>query len=100
MAHVSADTPFVPLGIAVLTVSDTRGFAEDGSGDLLEARLTEGGHGLVERRIVPDDVYQIRAVVSQWVARDDVQAILVNGGTGFIANGDVQVVRFMNMTGG
>ncbi|MFC3282036.1 molybdenum cofactor biosynthesis protein B [Litchfieldella rifensis] len=85
MAHVSADAPFVPLGIAVLTVSDTRGFAEDGSGDLLEARLTETGHDLIERRIVPDDIYQIRAAVSQWVARDDVQAILVNGGTGFTA---------------
>ncbi|MFY0989225.1 molybdenum cofactor biosynthesis protein B [Halomonas sp. C05BenzN] len=83
MAHVHADAPFVPLGMAVLTVSDTRGFDEDGSGDLLSGRLTEAGHALVARQIVPDDIYRIRAVVSEWVARDDVQAILVNGGTGF-----------------
>ncbi|MDY7116393.1 molybdenum cofactor biosynthesis protein B [Halomonas sp. SSL-5] len=83
MSHVSANTPFLPLGIAVLTVSDTRGFDEDGSGDLLSARLTEAGHALVERRIVPDDVYRIRAVVSKWVIRDDIQVVLVNGGTGF-----------------
>ena len=83
MAHVHADAAFVPLGMAVLTVSDTRGFDEDGSGDLLSERLAEAGHDLVERRIVPDDIYRIRAVVSEWVARDDVLAILVNGGTGF-----------------
>ena len=83
MAHVHADTPFAPLGLAVLTVSDTRGFEEDGSGDLLGERLTEAGHVLVERRIVPDDIYRIRAVVSAWVVREDIQVILVNGGTGF-----------------
>ncbi|WP_163577225.1 molybdenum cofactor biosynthesis protein B [Halomonas faecis] len=83
MAHVHADASFVPLGIAVLTVSDTRGYDRDGSGDLLSERLTEAGHALVERRIVPDDVYRIRAAVSQWVVRDDIQVILVNGGTGF-----------------
>ncbi|WP_043531420.1 molybdenum cofactor biosynthesis protein B [Litchfieldella xinjiangensis] len=85
MAHVHADTPFAPLEVAVLTVSDTRGFAEDGSGDLLCTRLAEAGHALADRQIVPDDIYRIRAVVSDWIARDDVQAILVNGGTGFTA---------------
>lgn len=85
MAHVHAQTPFVPLGIAVLTVSDTRGFDEDGSGDLLSALLTDAGHMLVERHIVPDDIYRIRAVVSKWVVRDDIQVVLVNGGTGFTA---------------
>ncbi|WP_445156558.1 molybdenum cofactor biosynthesis protein B [Halomonas sp. E14] len=83
MSHVHADTPFVPLGIAVLTVSDTRGFDRDGSGDLLSERLTEAGHVLVDRRIVPDDIYRIRAVVSKWIVRDDIQVVLVNGGTGF-----------------
>jgi molybdenum cofactor biosynthesis protein B len=83
MAHVHANTPFAPLGIAVLTVSDTRGFDEDGSGDLLAERVTEAGHALVERRIVPDDIYRIRAVVSKWVVRDDIQVVLVTGGTGF-----------------
>lgn len=83
MSHVHANVRFVPLGIAVLTVSDTRGFDRDGSGDLLSERLSEAGHALVDRRIVPDDIYRIRAVVSKWVVRDDVQVILVNGGTGF-----------------
>ncbi|TFH87725.1 molybdenum cofactor biosynthesis protein B [Billgrantia azerbaijanica] len=83
MSHVHADASFAPLGIAVLTVSDTRGFDRDGSGDLLSERLSEAGHALVERRIVPDDVYRIRAVVSKWVVRDDIHVILVNGGTGF-----------------
>lgn len=83
MAHVHADAPFVPLNIAVLTVSDTRGFDQDGSGDLLCARLIEAGHWLGDRRIVPDDIYRIRAVVSEWIARDGIHAVLVNGGTGF-----------------
>lgn len=85
MSHVPLDALFVPLGMAVLTVSDTRGFDEDGSGDLLVEHLGESGHTLVERRIVPDDIYQVRAVVSEWIARTDIQAILVNGGTGFTA---------------
>ncbi|XKH60493.1 molybdenum cofactor biosynthesis protein B [Halomonas sediminis] len=83
MAHVHAQTPFVALGLAVLTVSDTRGFDQDGSGDLLSERLLTAGHVLVERRIVADDIYRIRAVVSGWIAREDIQAVLVNGGTGF-----------------
>lgn len=83
MSHVPVDALFTPLNIAVLTVSDTRGFDEDGSGDLLTAHLSESGHNLVERRIVPDDIYQVRAVVSEWIARTDTQVILVNGGTGF-----------------
>ena len=71
------------LAIAVLTVSDTRGPDEDTSGDLLVERLTGTGHRLAERRIVRDDVYAIRAVVSGWIADGDVQAVLTTGGTGF-----------------
>lgn len=71
------------LAIAVLTVSDTRGPDEDTSGDLLVERLTGAGHRLAERRIVRDDVYAIRAVVSGWIADGDVQAVLTTGGTGF-----------------
>lgn len=71
------------LAIAVLTVSDTRGPDEDTSGDLLVERLTGAGHRLAERRIVRDDVYTIRAVVSGWIADGDVQAVLTTGGTGF-----------------
>ena len=71
------------LAIAVLTVSDTRGPDEDTSGDLLVARLEQAGHRLAERRIAPDDVYEIRAVVSAWIADPGVNAILTTGGTGF-----------------
>ncbi len=71
------------LAIAVLTVSDTRGPEEDTSGDLLVDRLQRAGHRLAGRRIVRDDVYQIRAVVSAWIADPEVNAILTTGGTGF-----------------
>lgn len=83
MAHVSADAPFQPLDIAVLTVSDTRCLDSDQSGDTLQQRLTDAGHRLSERQLVRDDIYEIRAVVSQWIANNDVPVILVTGGTGF-----------------
>ena len=73
---------FIPLDIAVLTVSDTRGEAEDKSGALLIARLTGAGHRLADRRIVKDDVYAIRAEVSRWIADDAVNVVLTTGGTG------------------
>jgi molybdenum cofactor biosynthesis protein B len=73
---------FVPLDIAVLTVSDTRGEADDKSGALLVARLTDAGHRLAERRIVKDDVYAIRAAVSRWIADESVNVVLTTGGTG------------------
>ena len=73
----------VALAIAVLTISDTRGPSEDTSGDLLVERLADAGHRLAERRIVRDDKYVIRAVVSAWVADADVQVVLTTGGTGF-----------------
>ncbi len=74
---------FSPLNIAVLTVSDTRSFENDTSGELLESRLKDAGHNLADRKISKDDVYQLRAVVSQWIASEEVQAVLVTGGTGF-----------------
>ncbi|MCP3673829.1 MAG: molybdenum cofactor biosynthesis protein B [Gammaproteobacteria bacterium] len=74
---------FVPLNIAVLTVSDTRTFENDTSGNLLETRLIEAGHKLAERAISIDDIYQLREVVSKWIASENVQAVLVTGGTGF-----------------
>jgi len=83
MGH--ANTPFTPLNIAVLTVSDTRTEENDTSGQTLVARLTTAGHNLVEKAIVIDDVYQLRAIVSKWIATDEVQVILATGGTGFTA---------------
>ena len=78
-----ANTPFQPLNISVLTVSDTRTIAEDTSGDALIELLTKAGHTLSERKIVKDDVYQMRAEVSQWIANPDTQVVLITGGTGF-----------------
>ncbi|MFT5448848.1 MAG: molybdenum cofactor biosynthesis protein B [Gammaproteobacteria bacterium] len=79
---MSNQRELIPLNIAVLTVSDTRGEAEDKSGALLIARLSDAGHALVERRIVKDDIYAIRAQVSQWIANSEVNVVLSTGGTG------------------
>ncbi|AFV00158.1 molybdenum cofactor biosynthesis protein B [Simiduia agarivorans] len=84
MGHQTADT-LEPLNIAVLTVSDTRNFDNDTSGLLLIDKLTTAGHQLADRALVIDDVYQIRAQTSAWIARADVQVILITGGTGFTA---------------
>ncbi len=81
MSHTHKE--FHPLNIVVLTVSDTRTLAEDTSGDALVANLTSAGHRLYERALVKDDVYQIRACVSRWIADAEAQVILVTGGTGF-----------------
>lgn len=74
---------FVSLNIAVLTVSDTRDESTDTSGAELVEGLTKAGHQLADKKIVKDDVYQMRAVVSHWIASDNVQVVLVTGGTGF-----------------
>lgn len=71
------------LSIAVLTVSDTRSEETDTSGQFLVEALHTAGHSLAEKAIVVDDIYQIRMVVSRWIAADQVNAILVTGGTGF-----------------
>ncbi len=73
---------FIPLDIAVLTVSDSRDEASDKSGALLVSLLTDGGHRLAEKTIVPDDKYRIREVVSRWIADDGVRVVLTTGGTG------------------
>ncbi|TLF53415.1 molybdenum cofactor biosynthesis protein B [Halomonas urmiana] len=73
----------IPLSVAVLTISDTRNEETDRSGQALIERLTTAGHRLHEKRIVPDDVYRIRAVVAGWIADGAVQVILTTGGTGF-----------------
>lgn len=80
---MSAEKSFVPLQVAVLTVSDTRSVDTDTSGQYLVEQLQQAGHGLAARVIVKDDIYQIRAQVSAWIASDDVQAVILTGGTGF-----------------
>ena len=72
-----------PLNIAVLTLTDTRSLAEDKSGDYLVTALEAAGHTLAARALLPDDVYQMRAQVSQWIADPGIQVILTTGGTGF-----------------
>lgn len=76
-------TEAASLGLAVLTVSDTRTLEQDSSGQFLVDALQEAGHRALERVIVKDDVYQIRAVLSAWIADEAIEAILVTGGTGF-----------------
>ena len=73
---------FLPLNIAVLTASDTRTLEEDTSGQLLSDRLTEAGHQLTAREIVPDNIYLIRALVSQWIADESIDIVISTGGTG------------------
>ncbi len=82
MTTTSDQRALIPLGIGVLTVSDTRGPEDDRSGDLLVGRLTDAGHRLADRAIVRDDIYAIRAAVSRWIAQDEVNAVLTTGGTG------------------
>jgi molybdenum cofactor biosynthesis protein B len=76
---------FLPLNIAVLTVSDTREEHNDTSGQALVERLQAAGHKLAAKEISKDDVYQLRAIVSKWIADENVQIILTTGGTGFTA---------------
>lgn len=81
MAKSTAE--FIPLNVAVLTVSDSRDAAEDTSGDYLREALAEAGHQVLDHALVKDNRYRIRAVVSSWIASADVQVVIVNGGTGF-----------------
>ena len=82
MAH-DATAPRRFVKIAVLTVSDTRSLDTDTSGAYLQQALEEEGHHLADRKLVIDDVYQMRAIVSAWIADPEVEVILTTGGTGF-----------------
>jgi len=80
---INAERPFIPLSIAVMTVSDTRTPETDRSGDTLAERLTGAGHRLAERAIVADDVEAIRTQVSRWIAAPEIDVVITTGGTGF-----------------
>ncbi len=73
---------FIPLNIAVMTVSDSRNESTDKSGALLVDRLTKAGHQLRDKQIQPDDIYRIRAGVSTWIADPEVHVVITTGGTG------------------
>ena len=83
MAKIDESRPFIPVNIAVLTVSDTRTLADDKSGDTLVGRIEAAGHVLKDRRIVPDDIPALRATVGQWIAAPGIDVVITTGGTGF-----------------
>ena len=76
---------FFRLGVAVLTVSDTRDSSNDSSGDYLAQAIVDLGHQLADRSLLKDNKYQLRAQISAWVANPDIHIILITGGTGFAA---------------
>ena len=79
---MSQKRDFVPLNIAVLTVSDSRDEASDKSGALLVSLLTDSGHNAQQKAIVPDDKYRIREVISRWIVDESISVVLTTGGTG------------------
>jgi molybdenum cofactor biosynthesis protein B len=82
MSRIDESKDFIPVNIAVLTVSDTRSLAEDRSGDVLVQRLTDAGHTLAARGIVPDERDIISKTLRGWIADPAVDVILTTGGTG------------------
>jgi len=76
------DKQFIPVNIALLTISDTRTVENDTSGKTLRERVLDAGHHVADQQIVIDDMYQIRAIVSKWIANPDLQAVITTGGTG------------------
>lgn len=80
---IDENLAFYPLNIAVLTVSDTRSVETDTSGGLLIERARAAGHHVIERRIVKDEVNEIRAAASRWIADAGVDVVISTGGTGF-----------------
>ncbi|MDQ0455015.1 molybdenum cofactor biosynthesis protein B [Rhizobium paknamense] len=83
MTGLDNDKPFIPLGIAVLTVSDSRTLADDKSGTTLAERIEKAGHRLVDRAIVPDDRDRIANQVRAWTQAQDIDVVITTGGTGF-----------------
>ena len=83
MPGLDPQKPFVPLSIAVLTVSDTRDLADDKSGALLAERIKTAGHRLAARALVKDEVKKIRAQVKAWIKDKKIDVVITTGGTGF-----------------
>jgi molybdenum cofactor biosynthesis protein B len=87
---------FVPVRIAVMTVSDTRDASNDKSGDTLAARITDAGHVLAARTIVPDDQSRIAAQLEQWIWDREIDVVISTGGTGLTGR-DVTVEAFRSV---
>jgi molybdopterin adenylyltransferase len=83
MAGLDPTRSFIPLSIAVLTVSDTRSLTEDRSGNVLVERLEKAGHSLGDRAVVTDDIEAIQAKVKAWIANPAIDVVITTGGTGF-----------------
>src|SRR3979490_2158141 len=83
MSAIDETKAFIPLNIAVLTISDTRSLADDKSGATLAERRVAAGHHLAAREIIVDDVDAIRVIIRRWIADPGVDAIITTGGTGF-----------------
>jgi molybdenum cofactor biosynthesis protein B len=82
MSHTLDNAVFKPINIAVLTVSDTRTEDNDTSGKVLCERINAAGHKVAAKQITPDNIYAIRAIVSQWIVNPDIHAVITTGGTG------------------
>jgi molybdenum cofactor biosynthesis protein B len=85
MARIDESVPFIPLRIAVLTVSDTRDEKDDKSGVVLASMIAEAGHHLADKDIVTDDEKKIRKKVRKWIKDPGVDVVITTGGTGFSA---------------
>ena len=87
---------FIPVNIALLTISDTRTIENDTSGKVLRERLLAADHKLADQQIVTDDIYQIRSVISQWIASPDIQVVITTGGTGLTGrDGTPEAVKIL-----
>lgn len=82
MSRIDESREFIPVRIAILSVSDTRSLADDRSGDTLVARLEEAGHILADRKIIRDERDEIADVLRGWIASDVVDVVISTGGTG------------------
>ncbi len=83
MSKIDDSRPFIAIGIAVLTVSDTRTLEDDRSGDVLCNRIQQAGHKLIDRALVKDNVEIIRQQIKLWAADEKIDVVLTTGGTGF-----------------
>lgn len=83
MSRIDNSRPFIPVGIAVLTVSDTRSLEDDKSGNILAERVETAGHKLIDRSIVTDEIVRIQAMAERWISNREIDVIITTGGTGF-----------------
>ena len=83
MSRIDNSRPFIPVGIAVLTVSDTRSLEDDKSGNILAERVETAGHKLIDRSMVTDEIVRIQAMAERWISNREIDVIITTGGTGF-----------------